>query len=324
MNHSYEKGFFARLYESYIPNKRDNLKQIILKVLFIVSFVGLVVSTTYIANYFLTAEKESKVINDTREIWYSVEAMVDTDSEEETEEPLGEEISKAALEAHRILSEKNSDFRGWISMPSVEVDNPVYQTKNNSYYLDHNQNKEKSVYGALFFDYNNIVTKDEIDRNLIIYGHEMKNGSMFGSLKKLRNLSFYKENSTVELTLYGVKSTYRIYSVFVLNASKKDDDGYIYNIYRQKFLNDTDFYNWVDEAKERSVIETNVDVSPDDDILTLITCSSDFENSRLVVMAKKLDADEDKSPANSNATTNADPRYPSKWYSDRGIKREEN
>ncbi len=317
---SHSNSFFKRFYESYIPNSRDNLKQIIFKILFIISFIGLVVSTSYIANYFLTAEKEDKVIENTREIWHNVE-----NTENEIIEDIADyEFSEAALKAHNILKKQNSDFTGWLSLPAAGVDNPVYQTKNNSYYLDHNQNKSKSVYGALFFDYNNKITEDETDRNLIIYGHEMKNGSMFGSLKKLRNLSFYKENSTVELTIYGKRSVYRIYSVFVLNASKKDDDGYIYNIYRQNFLDDNDFFSWVSEAKERSIIDTNVEVLPENDILTLITCAGDFNNARLVVMAKKLNNNEDKSPVNNEAHANPDPRYPAKWYTDRGIKREEN
>lgn len=319
-----KNGFLKRFYESYIPNGRDNLKQIILKVLFIISFVGLVISTGYIANYFLTAEKEDRVIEDTRAIWHNVEVETETDSANQEIENDDYKISAAALKAHEILKKRNSDFRGWISLPGAGVDNPVYQTNNNSYYLDHNQNKEKSVYGALFFDYSNNVTEEQIDRNLIIYGHEMKNGSMFGSLKKLRNLSFYKENSTIELTLYGKKSVYRIYSLFVLNASKKDDEGYIYNIYRQNFLNDEDFFSWVSEAKERSIINTNVEVLPEDDILTLITCAGDFDNARLVVMAKKLKNSDNQSPQNSDAHTNTDPRYPAKWYNDRGIKREDN
>ena len=211
-----------------------------------------------------------------------------------------------------------------MSLKGAGVDHPVYQTDNNSFYLNHNQDKKASVYGALYFDYENKITEQERDRNLIIYGHEMKNGSMFGSLKKLRNLSFYKENSTVELSLFGQKDVYRIYAVFVLNASKKDDDGYIYNLFRKQFFDEEDFNSWVDEAKKRSIINTNVDVDYDDELLTLITCAGDFENARLVVMAKKLDEDEDKSAVNSEAHTNPNPQYPAKWYEVKGIKRKEN
>ena len=302
-------NFFRSFYESYIPNKRDNFKQITIKILFLVSFVTLVVSATYIGYYFLTAQKESNTVQDSRDIWYELPS----ENEEET--------VADAPSPEDILRSQNSDFKGWLSLVGANVDNPVYQTTDNSYYLNHNQEKKKSIYGALYFDYENVITEEKVDKNLVIYGHEMKNGTMFGSLKKLRNLSFYKENSTVELTLYGEKSTYRIYSVFVLNATRADDDGYIYNISRKKFINDDDFNKWVDEAMDRSIIDTNVKVEFGDDILTLITCAGDFDNARLVVMAKKLDETEDKSPVNNEAHTNPDPLYPAKWYEVRGIKK---
>jgi len=316
MNSTKIKNFFKGLYVSYIPNKRDNLKQIIIKVVFLVSFITLLVSGTYIASYFLTAEKEKNIIEDTRQIWYEVE------SEETTSQPTESE-NKKKNDPTAKLKKLNSDFMGWLSLKGAGVDHPVYQTDNNSFYLNHNQNKESSVYGALYFDCENKITEQESDRNLIIYGHEMKNGSLFGSLKKLRSLSFYKENSTVKLTIFGEKRVYRIYAVFVLNASKKDDDGYIYNLFRQNFMDESDFDSWVDEAYKRSIINTNVEVDYDDELLTLITCAGDFENARLVVMAKRLQEGEDKSATNSEAHTNPDPLYPAKWYEAKGIERKE-
>lgn len=315
MNSTKLKNFFIGMYESYIPNKRDNLKQIIIKIVFLISFITLVVSGTYIANYFLNAEKEKNIIEDTRQIWY--ESPVE-ETQTDTENTV---VKKESPEDK--LKKLNSDFRGWLSLKGAGVDHPVYQTDNNSFYLNHNQKKESSVYGALYFDYENIITEKECDRNLIIYGHEMKNGSMFGSLKKLRNLSFYKENSTVKLTLFGEKHVYRIYAVFVLNASKKDDDGYIYNLFRKQFYDENDFNSWVDEAKKRSIINTNVDVDFDDQLLTLVTCAGDFENARLVVMAKRLSDGEDKSAANNEAHTNPEPLYPAKWYETKGVKKPE-
>ena len=313
MNLTKLKKFFSGLYESYIPNKRDNLKQIIIKTLFLVSFITLIVSGTYIANYFLTAEKEKNIIEDTRHIWYEA-AVEDTNTQSQP-------VKKK--DPTDKLKKLNSDFMGWLSLKGAGVDHPVYQTDNNDFYLNHNQSKEPSVYGALYFDYENKITETECDRNLIIYGHEMKNGSMFGSLKKLRNLSFYKENSVVKLTLFGEKRAYRIYSVFVLNASKKDDEGYIYNLFRQQFFDENDFDAWIDEAIKRSIINTNVEVDFDDELLTLITCAGDFPNARLVVMAKMLDEGEDKSPVNNEAHTNPEPLYPAKWYEAKGIKRKD-
>ncbi len=309
-------NFFKSIYLSYIPNKRDNLKQIIIKIGFIVSFATLIISAVYIANYFLEADKQNSIIDDSRDIWHSASNTVSTNSDVGVGENLTPENT-----VNKILLAENSDFKGWITINGTQVDNPIYQTNNNDFYLNHNQKKKYSAYGALYFDYKNIITEEETDSNLLIYGHEMKNGSMFGSLKKLKSLSFYKQHPTIEFsTLYNNKSTYKIYAIFILNASKEDDDNYIYNISRKNFIDQNDFENWRDEAYERSIIQTNVDVQMDDNIITLVTCSEDFENARLVVMARETREDEEPQVDTSKATVNPNPKYPKKWYSVRGLK----
>lgn len=298
--------FLEHIYLSYIPNKRDNLKQIILKILFIISFITLVVSACFIADYFLEAEQQSNIIADTQSIWHS--------------ETPQENNSKPSKETTEILTEKNGDFKGWITISGTKIDNPIFQTTNNDFYLNHNQNKQKSAYGALYFDYRNKITEDETDKNLVIYGHEMNNGSMFGSLKELRRLDFYKANPTIQFSTLYKNSTYKIYAIFILNANKADDNGYIYNIYRNDFHNDNDFDLWTKEAMERSIINTGVDVKNGDNIITLVTCSKDFENSRLVVMARETRADESTAVDTSSAKVNPSPRYPEIWYTERNIK----
>ncbi len=305
-NESAFVSFMKHIYASYIPNSKDNLKQIIMKLLFIISFITLIVSASFIADYFLKAEQQSNIIEDSRNIWHSAETKVaDIPNEQATE----------------TLTEKNEDFMGWITIRDTKIDNPIFQTTDNDFYLTHNQDKKKSAYGALYFDYRNKITAEQTDKNLIIYGHEMNNGSMFGSLKKLRSLDFYKQNPTIDFSTLYNSSTYKIYSIFILNASKKDDNGYIYNISRKNFINDNDFNSWVDEAKQRSLINTNVDVQNGDDIITLVTCSKDFENSRLIVMARKVRDGEIDTVDTSNATLNPNPLYPQKWYADRGIEK---
>ena len=194
-----------------------------------------------------------------------------------------------------------------------------YQTDNNEFYLTHNQKKQKSAYGALFFDCKNLITEGETDKNLVIYGHHMKNGSMFANLTKYKSLSFYKENPTIEFSTLYKKGTYKVYAAFVLNASKADDNGYIYNISRKNFISDEDFNSWVDEARERSLISTGVDVENGDNIITLVTCAYDFDNARFVVMARETREGESVLADTSKAYANPSPRYPKHWYEKRGI-----
>lgn len=301
MKHEKEKdNFFHRLYLSYIPNKRDNLKQIILKVFFLIALTVFIVSAVYIANYFLNAKHQDGIVEQARSVWHEAEA----------------EPEPSVIE---LLLQENSDFKGWITVPNTQIDNPIYQTDNNDFYLNHNQQKQKSIYGALFFDYQNVITEAETDKNLVVYGHHMKNGSMFGNLTKYKQLRFYKQNPTVEFSTLYKKSTYKIYAAFVLNASKADDNDYIYNISRKSFIDDKDFDSWVNEAKERSLINTGVDVKNGDNIITLVTCTYDFDNARFVVMARETREDEDASVDTSKATANSSPKYPKRWYDDRGI-----
>ena len=304
MKHANEKeNIFHKLYLSYIPNRRDNLKQIIIKVFFLIALIAFIVSAAYITNYFLSAKHQDGIIDEARSVWYE-----ETQTNDDTE-----------LSAIELLLKENSDFKGWITVPNTKIDNPIYQTDNNDFYLTHNQQKQKSVYGALFFDCKNVITESETDKNLVIYGHHMKNGSMFANLTKYKQLSFYKQNPTIEFSTLYKKGTYKIYAAFVLNASKADDNDYIYNISRKSFIDDDDFDSWVNEARERSLINTGVDVKNGDNIITLVTCTYDFDNARFVVMARETREDEESSVNTSKATANPSPKYPKRWYDDRGI-----
>ncbi len=300
--------FFKGLYLFFIPNKRDNFKQIFFKLLFIISLATLVVSSGYLISYFASARQQDSVLEESREIWNS------------TDNDATDESGSSNQSAKETLISENSDFMGWITINGTQIDNPIYQTDNNDFYINHNQNKEVSKFGALFFDYRNTITEAATDKNLVIYGHEMKNGSMFGELKKLKSLDFYKQQPTLEFSTLYSKATYKIYAIFILNAKKADDDNYIYNIYKNNFSSESEFDFWTAEAYERSIINTNVDVSLGDNIVTLVTCSSAFEDARLIVMARQVREGESASVDTSLATVNPNPRYPKLWYDERGLK----
>ncbi len=302
------KKLFGGIYRNYIPNSKDNIKQILLKLLFLVSIVGVIVSVTMISSHFLSAQKQKEIINSSREIWED-----NSDSQETTED--------YNTEAKRILYEMNNDFVGWVKLSGTQIDNPVYKARNDSYYISYNQNKEKNRYGAIFAHCENIIEKDKIDQNIVLFGHNMKDGAMFGELKKLRELNFLREHPTVEFTtLYTKNDVYKIYAVFLLNSKKKDDQGKIYNIYKNSFTNQTDFDTWYNEALQRSFFNTGVDVNMNDEFLTMVTCASDFTDARLVVMARKVRDGESPEVDASNIVLNKNPRYPKAWYDYRGQK----
>lgn len=300
MSGSHSKSIFADLWDRFrsmfIPCRGDSVKLIISKTVLSVSVITFVVSAVYLANYFLSSAKEESIVEDSRTVWHNVDI------------PVTERFSE--------LTEENPDFKAWLTVGGTSVDNPVYQTDNNEYYLKHNQKKQSARCGALFFDSLDSVGSSE-DKTLVIFGHNMKDGSMFGTLKKLRNLKFYKENPTITLSTVKEDSTYVIYSVFLLNAVSAHDNDRIYDINKSTFSSQNEFDLWRDEAFERSIINTDVDVQYGDEILTLVTCAYDFDEARLAVMARKLRDGETIDTA--NATVNGHPRYPKRWYDERNL-----
>ncbi len=280
--------------EKHLPNSRDNIKQIFIKCLYILSLAAVLASGIAVSDFFIGIERENRISEEYRTAF--------TQSGETTER----------------LQTENSDIKGWLSFKGIGVNHPLLQGDDNSFYLNHNGKKKKSTIGSLLID---CRTDTENDRNIIIYGNDNKDGSMFGGLKKLRNVAFYRKNSVIKLNISGESKSYKIYAVFVLNSSKKDDNNYIYNISRKEFFGEEDFNSWTQEAKERSVIDTGVSVGIEDSILTLVTACDDFPNARLVVMAKSGEENEYELQMTSNASANPHAIYPEKWYTLRGIEK---
>lgn len=292
----YKKFEFGKklcnFWNQYFPTKQDNLKQIFLKLIFFVLIVAVIASGIYFGSFYYSISYEEQVLSDARTIFHSNELLAETE-----------------------LQQQNKDYKAWLCLEGTKLDNPVYQTEDNQFYLTHNARKEKSTYGTLFFDYR---TKAD-DKNRVIYGNDVS-GAMFSTLKNLRSLDFYNSHSVFSLYSNGKETKYKVFAVFILNASKADDDGRIFDIYRKKFGGEDDFNMWIEDAKKRSVIESNVDVSLQDNILTFVTSNTDFENARLIVMARSERAGEELSSAHPVAKANAYPQYPKKWYDVRNIK----
>ncbi len=292
------KNFLKNLYIGLIPNKSDNFTAKILKILILIFLVIFIASSAYLINYYFVGEKQKAIIEDTRDVWY-------TQPENSIVPP------KSVVD---ILLKQNSDFKGWITIKNTQIDNPIYQTTDNNFYLTNNLKKEPSRNGALFFDCDNVITEAEVDKNLVIYGHHMKNGTMFATLTKYKNINFYKENPTIEFSTLYKKSTYKIYAAFLLNAVRADDNNYLYDISCNNFFDARDFDAWVDEARQRSLINTDIDVQFGDNIITLVTCDYVFDNARFIVMARETRNGEEAAVDTTNAVLNPEPRYPKAWY----------
>lgn len=216
------------------------------------------------------------------------------------------------------LIKSNSDIKGWITIKGTNINNPVYQSTNNTYYQNNNMLKEKSRYGALFFDKNNIIEKDKASKNITVYGHNTTNGTMFGELDSYHSLSFYKNNPVIQLKTLYQQDEYLIFSVFITNADAKDDNGQIFNYARTDFKNSKDFKAFINEAKKRSLITVPININDDAELLTLSTRSNEFENARFVVIAVKITTENFIGYANK-ATLNNNTKHAQAWYDKHGL-----
>ena len=214
---------------------------------------------------------------------------------------------------YELLNE-NPETVGWLNVPNTQTHNPVVKTTDNDKYLTTNFEGESSRYGAIFADMNNTFAKGPLlSTNTILYGHHMRDGQMMGELKKYRELDFYKENPVVEFTtIYSPKVTrWKVFSVFVINADPSDDNGNVFNYMKNEFSTQSEFNEFLQNCYQRSIITTPVqDVTESDKILTLSTCIYDFNNARLVVVARMVRDGESESVDTSSAVYNPDPVYP--------------
>lgn len=177
------------------------------------------------------------------------------------------------------LKEKNPDVVAWIKVKGTNIEYPVIKGNDNDYYINHSFDKSYNKFGWVFANYINKI--DGNDKNIALFAHSMRDGSMFDSLKntlteewqnKKENLSiiFITEN---EANLYEVFSTYKI-----------KDETYFFN---NNFKDENDFMKFIDTVKSRSNHDYKVDVTTNDKILTLSTCDTN-NKYRIVLHAKKI------------------------------------
>lgn len=176
----------------------------------------------------------------------------------------------------------NNDIIGWIKIEDTKLDYPIMQAKNN-FYLRRNFYREYSNYGTPFIsEYCNY----NVDSNIIIYGHNMKNGKMFGELEKYNQKSFYDCHKKIKFYTLENESQYEIFSVFETDIYNKNSfEYYKYN----NFSTEDEFNNFITECKKLSKYDTNIVPKYNDKLITLSTCSYSSENARLVVVARKVD-----------------------------------
>ena len=189
------------------------------------------------------------------------------------------------LPEYTLLHQKNQRLIGWVKIDDTVVDYPVMQTVNNEYYLNHNFNQEEDRNGSIFMDYQCDVVKG--CDNIILYGHHMRSGKMFGTLNKYSSESYYEAHPVIQFDTIYEKGTYQVMYVFRSKVYSEEDVTFKY----YQFINaasEKEFNSAMNEMAALSLYDTGVTASYGDKLLTLSTCDYQETKGRFVVVAKKI------------------------------------
>lgn len=206
----------------------------------------------------------------------------------DTAETTPTEPPKEVSERAKVHLQQNADTVGWIYIPDTKVDYPVVQSDDNAYYLDTGFDLEPNRAGAIFMDYRNVFGSDISAQsdNIVIYGHNMANNTMFGSLRKYRqDYSYYKTHQYIELSSNYDDFTYVIFGLVITSGSASADWRY-WDM--EEFASKQEFNDYVKTVRQKNLVDIDMDVQYGDQLLTLSTCYSDADDSRFLIIARKL------------------------------------
>jgi len=176
------------------------------------------------------------------------------------------------------LKETNQNTVAWLKVNGTDIEYTVVKTNDNSYYLDHNFENEYNKAGWIFADYKNKL--DGTDKNIVIYGHNRRDGSMFASLKNILKEEWYsnQENRKITFITENENCIYEVFSIYQIEA----EDYYITTDFENG-----EFLKYIETVKNRSIKDFNIEVTEENNILTLSTCGND-NDYRVVLHAIKV------------------------------------
>lgn len=249
----------------------------------VICVVVIVCASFYILTYVGEQMQQEKLI---QEIRLKKEQAVEDDN------PIIEDIA-ASNEEKQILPEyinlykENEDLYGWITIEDADdtkVDYPVMFTPDSpSFYIHKNWEKKESSLGSLWIDER---TSDN-SANVIIYGHNMKSGEMFGSLDKYTNQSFYKEHRYIQFDTLYERATYEIISVTRTEDDQTNNSRYQFYDHIELDTKE-EFQEYIEQAKKNACYHIETTAEFGDHLITLSTCGYWSENARLLIIAKKI------------------------------------
>jgi sortase B len=228
-----------------------------LKLLVVISSIGIILAVYFISTSLYSYHKSSEKYKELGTIYL-------------------EESKKDHSDVFKKMSSINDDYLGWLSLPSTNIHYPIVKTDNNEFYLSHNFYLEKDKAGAIFMDSRNSTTK--LDQHTIIYGHDMKDGSMFGNLSEYLDETYLLKHKIIQTDFLDNTYEWEIFSVSIVSET---------DWMKVSFQEQAEFEDFLSKIRNTSTILLNTDFEKIGSILTLSTCSTD-DSERLVLHAKLL------------------------------------
>ena len=240
----------------------------------------------------LRAFYEASNLNIEQNKFESISAKVEASDEEMRSHPpaIRESTDNPAAHTPTILpryaelAQQNPEFYGWIKIDNTMLDYPVMHTPNDpEKYLRLNFDCEYSVAGTIFMDFRCSTDSD----NFILYGHNMKNQTMFGSILNYKDEAYWREHPIIRFDTLYEQREYEILAVFFDRVYNKNDDCFkYYNFIDAK--DETEFTDAVQSFLEKSLYDTGVSAQYGDQLLTLSTCAYHTKDGRFAVLARKI------------------------------------
>jgi sortase B len=247
-------------------------------------FIGLFLYSTFmIGSKIMDYQKSDKIYYNLKNIYYHDEAEMvkgTTTGGASSINASGTTVTSmpSLPPIYSTMQQINPDIIGWVKIPNTVIDYPVLQGKDNEYYLKHSVNREKISAASIFMDYRNNAKIP--DFNTILYGHNMRDGSMFAYLSKYKQENFFKTHPFIYFDTPYSKGIWQVFSIYVTDTK--------FDYIKTNFESAYEYDEFINSICLKSIFKNKVQITPQDRILTLSTCSYEFKNARTVIHAKLL------------------------------------
>lgn len=302
--------------------KRKMKKQALNIISFVLAFAVLV-SGSYVGKKgiekFLVLRQEEKAHSDALLPDYVIKDLEGLSEEEKWTylyekypELLDVKFPAGILYDYALYYAKNPQTIGYLKIDGTKIDTPVVQADNDKYYLRHDFNGKSTSYGAVFATYK--ADFKPLDRNTLLYGHNMFDGERFAALANYKSIDYFKKHPIIQFDTLFEKHQWKVYAVILTNGSVDSNNGYFFDFTFDN-CSDACFEEYIEELDKRKLYETGVDLLPTDKLITLCTCTYEFDDSRLIVIARMV-RDGESAEVNTKLAKFKDSpvKYPESYY----------